>query len=143
MHGLMREGRRKPVLYSTLSYICRLVRLRKRTFQSLRGRVQSLVTRPNCCPIHRSRRQQVHIDISNSLAIKFVAFNMAENFVGLCNRRRRQLTEEFQNQRAIAQATAGNFTQNKRMHHHFIALQEGYKSSIASAKVIHPYRCIN
>jgi hypothetical protein len=85
----------------------------------------------------------VNIDVSETLAIEFVPLDIAERFIELGDHCRRKLLEQFQDQCAIGQATAGNLTQYKRMHDHIAVFEQIGKQNIALAKMVDPHRCVD
>jgi hypothetical protein len=85
----------------------------------------------------------MNIDISNAIAMQDIALAEPQNFVALGNRSARQILEQFQDRRAVVQASTSNFANHKWMHDDDRSFQQGDKPWIASAKVIDPHRRVD
>lgn len=108
------------------------------------GRLESSVTRPQRrSEDQRDRGQQVHVDEANPLAVKTVAPDERQRFVVIRDRGGRKVLKQFQNFLAVGQVSAGNFTDDQRMHDDNAALEKIDQLRIAAAQVVDPHRCVN
>jgi hypothetical protein len=85
----------------------------------------------------------MNIDVTYSLAVKLVALDVAKHFISFGYCCRRQLLEQFQNQCAIRQASAGNFAHYERVHDYFVAFKQSREPRISPAQMVDPYRCVD
>ena len=95
-----------------------LARIGQRVSQGNSHRVQSLIACPKLGAADRRRRQQMRIDVSDAFAVQFMAIDVAQNLVEFRYWCQRQLLEQFQGRRAMGEAAAGNFADDKGVHHH-------------------------
>ena len=81
----------------------------------------------------------MNIDIPDALAVQDVALDKSQNFLALGHRSGRQILKQFQDRQAIAQTSAGNLADHKRMHDDVRSFQQVDKLRIAAAKMIDPH----
>jgi hypothetical protein len=127
-------------------------RLRRAVRASMRGgvlecaakrlcsHVQSLVARPEFRPLgQRYRGQEVNIDIPDALTVQDMAFDEAQNFLALGDRGCRQILEQLQHRRMIAQTPTCDLADDERMHHDLRSFQKLGKLSVSRAQMVNPH----
>lgn len=80
----------------------------------------------------------MNVDIPDALAMQGVALDEVQHFLALGDCRGGQVLKQVQDRPSIAQTSAGNLADHKRMHDDIRPFQQVDQQRIALAKVIDP-----
>ncbi len=82
----------------------------------------------------------MHIDISDTFAMKLVTGNEAKHLVTVGNRGPGQAAQQFQDRCSIAQAAARDLTENERMHDYAAAIARVGERGVTTVQMVDPHR---
>lgn len=104
---------------------------------------QAGIPRPHHVAFGNSRIQEMSIDQSDAAAVKVPLVNEGEDFFvgGLAGPR--QSVEQFEDLMPFGKGSAGEFTDYKRVAHHFAGFQPDRQVAVAPPKMVDPDRCID
>ena len=106
--------------------------------------VQPAVARPQPGAAgERCGHQQVHVHVSNALAVQLVAVDVAENLVGFGHRGHWEILQQLQAGSTGFQAATGDLTHHERMPDDGASFEQGCKPGVARAQVFDPHRGVD
>ena len=85
----------------------------------------------------------MNVYVADAFAVKFVALDKAEYFIGFRDSSHRQLLEQVQNGRAVSQTGAGNFARDRWVYDHGITFRRFDQQTITATEVIDPHGAID
>ena len=106
--------------------------------------VQPAVARPQPGAAgERCGHQQVHVHVSDALAVQLVAVDVAENLVGFGHRGHWEILQQLQAGSTGFQAATGDLTHHERMPDDGASFEQGCKPGVARAQVFDPHRGVD
>ena len=85
----------------------------------------------------------MHVDVADAFSVKAVTLDESENLLAISHHGGGQILKQFQDRRAIREASASDLSEYKGMHDDDTALEQIGELRIALAKVIDPDRRVD